>query len=170
MDLSKQNNKIHTVLLTGLTSAAIAALIISLVSSTSHASSSSSSQTTNNYKGVKREFWLFNDHVAGLNDTKVGLSADKFRLSSIVAKKGDTVVIHFYNTKEKGGDAHSFTIHEKPYNNINTIVAPGTNQTITFTATNAGVFTYLCTFHPPSMRGQLIVEPPTQDDVAEQQQ
>ena len=153
-------------LLTGLTSAAVAGLVILLVSSTTHASSAEPT----NYKGVKREFWLFNDHVSGLNDTKVGLPADKFSIPSITVKKGDTVVIHFYNIEEKGGDNHSFTINEKPYNNINAIVHPSTNQTITFTATSTGVFPYICTFHQPSMRGQLIVEPATADEVAVQQQ
>lgn len=148
----------------GLASAAVAALALVLVFGTIHASGVEPS----NYKGVKREFYLFNDHVNGFNDTRVGIPGDKFSISSITVKKGDIVVIHFYNIEEKGGDNHSFTMNEKPYN-INTIVQPNSNQTITCTATNTGVYTYFCSFHAPSMRGQLIVEPPTQDDVAAQQ-
>ncbi len=87
-----------------------------------------------------REFWMFNDRVNRFSDTKVGIPGDKFSLSSITVKKGDTVVIHFYNIEDKGGDNHSFTIYQKPYNNINTVVQPSTNQTITFTAKAPGPF------------------------------
>jgi plastocyanin len=71
--------------------------------------------------------------------------------------KGDKVVIHFFNIEEPGADNHSFTIY-KPYN-IDVVVHPRENKTITFVANTTGTFTYLCTFHQPTMMGQLIVLP-----------
>ncbi|MDE1767255.1 MAG: hypothetical protein KGI27_13440 [Thaumarchaeota archaeon] len=48
---------------------------------------------------------------------------------------------------------------DKPYD-INVVLHPGENKTITFDANVTGIFTYYCTFHYPTMRGQLIVQPP----------
>ena len=145
-------------------SISVAALIISLAAMNyvPHISASTNlASSQNSYQPVVKDFWIFNDKVNGMNDSMVGLPGDHFSISTIVANKGDTVNIHFYNVEEKGGDSHSFTIYDKPYDNINVTVKPGTNQTITFTATTVGVYTYLCTFHQPSMRGQLVVlEPP----------
>ncbi|MFZ0843712.1 MAG: cupredoxin domain-containing protein [Nitrosotalea sp.] len=70
------------------------------------------------------------------------------------------MVIHFFNTEEPGGDNHSFTIY-KPYN-IDVILHPGENKTIIFYANTTGIFNYICTFHQPTMTGQLIVQPPPQ--------
>jgi plastocyanin len=111
------------------------------------------------YTDVKREYWLFNSDVPEFNETKTGMPHDAFSMPVISALKGDTIVIHFFNTEESSGDHHSFTILDKPYN-INVELSPGENKTITFVATTAGVFTYYCTFHQPTMRGQLIVELP----------
>ena len=112
------------------------------------------------YIGIKREYWLFNSDVPEFNETKTGMPHDAFSIPVISALKGDTIVIHFFNTEGPSGDHHSFTILDKPYN-INVELRPGENKTMTFVATTAGVFTYYCTFHQPTMRGQLIVEFPT---------
>ena len=119
---------------------------------------SENGQTT--YTGIKREYWLFNSEVPDFNETKTGMPHDAFSMPVMSAIKGDTIVIHFFNTEEPTGDHHSFTILDKPYN-MNVELSPGENKTITFVATQAGVFTYYCTFHQPTMRGQLIVESPT---------
>lgn len=111
------------------------------------------------YTGVKREFWLFNSDIPEFNDTKLGMPHDVFSMPVISALKGDTIVIHFFNTEDAGGDHHSFTILDKPYA-INVELSPGENKTITFDAKTTGVFTYYCTFHQPTMRGQLIVDLP----------
>ena len=111
------------------------------------------------YTGVKREFWLFNSDIPDFNDTKMGMPHDVFSMPVISALKGDTIIIHFFNTEEAGGDHHSFTILEKPYA-MNVELKPGENKTITLDANTAGVFTYYCTFHQPTMRGQLVVELP----------
>ena len=112
------------------------------------------------YTGVKREYWLFNSDVPDFNETMTGMPHDAFSTPVISALKGDTIVIHFFNTEEPTGDHHSFTILDKPYN-MNVELSPGENKTITFIANTAGVFTYYCTFHQPTMRGQLIVDMPS---------
>ena len=111
------------------------------------------------YSGVKREFWLFNSDIPKFNDTKMGMPHDTFSMPVISVLKGDTVVIHFFNTEDTGGDHHSFTILDKPYN-MNLDPSPNENKTITFDANTTGIFTYYCTFHQPTMRGQLVVELP----------
>jgi plastocyanin len=121
--------------------------------------SNATSDTNTAYKGVKREYWISDTDIPGFNETKMGMPRDVFSMSSITVNKGDTIVIHFFNIEEPGGDNHSFTIWDKPYN-INEVIHPGENKTITFDATTPGIFTYLCTFHQPTMRGQLIVLTP----------
>jgi plastocyanin len=83
---------------------------------------------------------------------------DVFSLTQITAKKGDTVIINFYNLEDLGGDNHSFTLIDGSYN-IDKVLAPQQNGTITFKADQAGVFQYFCKYHAPSMTGQLIVLP-----------
>ncbi len=112
------------------------------------------------YTGIKREFWLFNSNIPDFNETKMAMPHDVYSMPSIIVNKGDTVVIHFFNTEPKGGDHHSFTISDNAYN-INVEVSPRENKTITFDATTAGIFPFICTFHQPTMKGQLIVEPTT---------
>lgn len=150
---ARRNNK--TTILVAV--AAVAALSLAVVAISSSLSNGNAGAAYASYKPVTREFWLFNDKVNGMNDTMVGLPGDKFSMPTISATQGDTIIVHFYNVEGPGGDSHSFTIMDKPYDNINVVVKPGTNQTITFKATQAGVFTYICTFHQPSMRGQLII-------------
>ena len=136
----------------------IAAIVIAVIAITMPVKNMQENEQTA-YTGVKREYWLFNSDVPDFNETKTGMPHDAFSMPVISALKDDTVVIHFFNTEEPSGDHHSFTILDKPYN-MNIELSPGENKTITFTATTAGVFTYYCTFHQPTMRGQLIVELP----------
>jgi len=146
-----QNTKIVIALAVSAVVVALAALIIPYES---HA------QTNNfQYTGIKREFWLFNSNIPDLNETKMGMPHDVFSMSSIIVNKGDTIVIHFFNTEPRGGDHHSFTISDNAYN-INEEVNPGENKTITFNANTTGIFPFICTFHQPTMKGQFIVESP----------
>lgn len=128
---------------------------------TSHTNNQNAVQqnsTPNPYAGVKREFYLFDSEIPIFNETEMGMPHDTFSMPTMAVIKGDKVVIHFFNVEEKGGDPHSFTIY-KPYN-IDVIVHPHENKTITFVANTTGTFTYLCTFHQPTMVGQLLVQPP----------
>ncbi|MEO9321290.1 MAG: cupredoxin domain-containing protein [Nitrososphaera sp.] len=114
------------------------------------------------YKGVKREFYLFNMDNTRINETKVGMPADMYSISTMTVTKGDNVTIHFYNVEANASDQHSFTILDKPYVK-NVILAGGQNRTINFIANETGVFGYICSFHQPVMRGQLVVLAPTAD-------
>lgn len=114
------------------------------------------------YTGVKREFYMFDSEIPSLNETAMGMPHDIFSTSSITVMRGDMVVLHFFNVEpvSPDSDSHSFTIWDKHYN-INVIVKPGENKTISFNATTSGIFPYICTFHQPTMSGQLVVLEPT---------
>lgn len=148
-----------TAKITIIASVSIAAIIIAVIAIALPVKNMQENEQTA-YTGVKREYWLFNSDVPDFNETKTGMPHDAFSMPVISALKGDTVVIHFFNIEEPTGDHHSFTILDKPYN-MNVELSPGENKTITFVATSTGVFTYYCTFHQPTMRGQLIVDLPT---------
>ncbi|HYA83495.1 MAG TPA: cupredoxin domain-containing protein [Candidatus Bathyarchaeia archaeon] len=107
--------------------------------------------------GNKKSFYLFTDEIEGINETKLGMPADYYIPSIFVANKGDSITMHFYNLD--ADDRHTFTIGA-PYN-INEDVAPQHNATFTFKAGNEGVFRFYCTYHQPTMTGQLIVLPPS---------
>jgi len=81
----------------------------------------------------------------------------------IIINKGDTLVIHFYNPTD---ERHSFTM-KAPYEGNYTLSEGPTDQaptspihdvTITINASQAGTFQFYCIFHPPQMRGSLIVQ------------
>lgn len=139
-------------------SIAIAAIIIATVAITM-TMLNTSRVNNQQYNGKTREFWLFNSNIPDFNETKMDMPHDVYSMPTIQVFRGDTAIIHFFNTEEAGGDNHSFTINEEPYN-LNVVLSPGQNKTITFEANTTGIFSYYCTFHQPIMRGQLIVEPP----------
>ena len=141
-----------------MTAISIAAIILSSIAVVMLLmNTKSESQTT--YSGQTKEFWIFTSDLPEFNETKMGMPHDVFSASTITVTKGDTVIIHFYNTENIGADSHTFTI-DKPYS-INVVLQPGQNKTITFNANTSGIFDYICTFHQPTMRGQLIVEEPS---------
>jgi plastocyanin len=106
---------------------------------------------------TNRTFYLENLEIEAM-PKKFGIPSDVFSLTQIAAKQGDTVTINFYNLEQSGGSQHSFVLHNGPYN-VDQEVDPQQNTTITFKATQAGVFQYFCKYHPPTMTGQLIVLP-----------
>jgi plastocyanin len=102
-----------------------------------------------------KSFYVFTEEIEGLNETKLRIPGDVYYPNILVANKGDLVTIHFYNLD---ADApHTFTIG-LPYN-INKDVLPLQNVTFTFKAGNEGVYRFYCTYHQPTMTGQLIVLP-----------
>jgi plastocyanin len=121
------------------------------------------------YKGMTREFYLNNLDNPKIDEEKAGIPADMFNIPEMTVRKGDTVVIHFYNVEPEADDRHSFTILDGPYATNNSLDG-GQNKTITFTANQTGIFQYVCTYHMPSMTGQLVVSLPTLDEVRAQQQ
>ena len=119
--------------------------------------SSSDPSASSNALGSNKSFYLFTDEIEGINETKLGIPADYYIPNIFVANKGDSITMHFYNLD--GDDRHSFTIGT-PYN-INEDLAPMHNATFTFKAGNEGVYRFYCTYHQPTMTGQLIVLPPS---------
>jgi plastocyanin len=140
-------------------------LSVSTLTSMVHAQSNSSSvqnqkgssgtSVSSNALGSNKSFYLFTDEIEGINETKLGMPADYYIPNIFVANKGDLVTMHFYNLD--ADDRHTFTIGS-PYN-INEDVAPLHNVTFTFKAGNEGVYRFYCTYHQPTMTGQLIVLP-----------
>lgn len=157
------NTSVKIAVIIGFSIAAIAISIAAIFISTqsiSHTNSQSTLQSAvSHYQGKKREFWMFDSEIPDLNETQMGMPHDVYSMSNISVYRGDDVVIHFFNVEPQGGDNHSFTIFDKPYD-INVVVTPGQNKTITFDANTTGIFSYYCTFHQPTMRGQLLVQAP----------
>jgi plastocyanin len=117
-------------------------------------SSSDPSSSSNTVKSSK-PFYLYTGEIEGINETKLGMPADYYIPNIFVANKGDIITVHFYNLD--ADDKHSFTMGA-PYN-INQNVAPLHNTTFTFKAGDEGVYRFYCTYHQPTMTGQLIVLP-----------
>ena len=158
-------NNTKNIIILGISIAAIIVALMAITFSLQNmlqTSNQNTLQTNNNqqhYTGEKREFWVFDTDIPDFNETQMGMPHDVYSMSAMNVFKGDKVVIHFFNIEQPSGDNHSFTIFDKPYN-INVVLNPGENKTITLDANITGIFTYYCTFHQPTMRGQLIVQPP----------
>jgi plastocyanin len=106
-----------------------------------------------------REFYLFTqvDEGAEAMEEELGIPPDLFFPTQIVVNKEDNVVVHFYNLEpEETQEHHTFTMATGVYQMHNDLNA-GEQKTIEFTASEAGVFEYYCTFHEPTMKGQLVV-------------
>ncbi len=101
-----------------------------------------------------REFTVVTSTV-DFNETQAGIPHDTFTPNQITVNQGDKVIMHFINTEDKP-ERHTFTL---PAYNINVDLGMGQKQDITFTATQAGVFQFRCTYHLPTMSGQLVVLP-----------
>lgn len=87
-----------------------------------------------------------------------GLKSDYvFSSALIIANKGDTLRIHFFNPTDK---PHSFTM-VAPF--TNDVVVPNSNTTvtnanITIAANQGGSFPFYCKFHSPQMIGILVLQ------------
>lgn len=106
-----------------------------------------------------REFYLFTqvDDAVAEREDEIGVPPDLFFPTQMVVNKGDKMVVHFYNLEpEETQEHHTFTITSGQYLTNNDLNA-GEQKTIEITASEAGVFEYQCTYHQPTMRGQLIV-------------
>ena len=100
-------------------------------------------------------FYLFSAEHEGVNETKLEIPPDTYSPDLLEVTEGDNVTIHFYNLDTT--DRHTFTMGA-PYN-INEDLLPGTNATFSFKAADEGVFRFYCTYHQPTMSGQLVVLP-----------
>jgi plastocyanin len=119
------------------------------VSTTTGGSTSSPASSSN------KIFYLFSAEHEGVNETKLEIPPDTYSPDVLEVTEGDNVTIHFYNLDTT--DRHTFTIGA-PYN-INEDLLPGTNATFTFKAGDEGVFRFYCTYHQPTMSGEIVVLP-----------
>ena len=146
--------------LMGISVAAIAialvAIFVASYSLTNIETSDENDEDDERYVPQNREMWLFTQVDEHIDEDKLSIPPDQFSHDSIVVNKGDNVKIHFYNLEPvETQEHHTFTIYS-PYD-INHDINAGEEASIVFTATESGIFDYICTYHQPTMRGQLIV-------------
>lgn len=132
-------------------SKAIAISILAIIVAVAAVGVALTSRPTGGPALTKREFYVVTPELS-FNETAAGIPHYVFTPTQITVNRGDDVLIHFYNTADD--THHTFTLLAY---NINVDLAPGQHQDITFTANKAGVFSFGCTFHPQTMRGELIV-------------
>jgi len=80
-----------------------------------------------------------------LDGTKIWLP------SSIMVQQGDDVELTLIN---KLDEPHGFEIKDF---GIEQVVQPKAQMTVKFTASKAGVYSYICQMHPPHLGGQILV-------------
>jgi plastocyanin len=138
--------------------AAIVLGAIALVVATSISYSQSDKMVeTSSYSPQTKDIYLFSKVDENIDEDKFGIPPDMFSLGQIVVHKGDNVSIHFYNLEPvETQEHHTFTIEGGPYK-MNYDINAGESTTIEFTASEVGSYEYLCTFHKPTMSGQLVV-------------
>ena len=135
---------------------ALVAIFVASYSLTNIATLDENDEDDERYVPQTREMWLFTQVDEHIEEDKLKIPPDQFSHDSIVVNKGDNVKIHFYNLEPvESQEHHTFTI-TSPYD-INHDINAGEEASIVFTATESGIFDYLCTYHQPTMRGQLIV-------------
>ena len=142
--------------LVGLSVAAIAIAIVAIFVTLYSTMGNESVMNSSSYNPQTREIYLFSEVDENIDEDKLGIPPDQFSLDSIVVNKGDTVKVHFANLEPvETQEHHTFTI-DTPYN-VDLDINAGENSMVEFKATEAGIFEYVCTFHEPTMIGQLIV-------------
>ena len=127
-----------------------------------------------------KTFYLFNTELEGL---PAGMDHYIYSLPVILANRGDSVTVNLFNIAETEAEGteeeeaegteeeeaegteeeverHAFIIDTPPYS-VNIDTAPGEMGNATFTADQEGIFQYYCMYHPQTMRGQLVVLPPS---------
>ena len=140
---------------------------------------STTNQTTASASNNKT-FYLFNTELEGL---PAGMDHYIYSLPVILANRGDSVTVNLFNIAETEAEGteeeeaegteeeeaegteeeverHAFIIDTPPYS-VNIDTAPGEMGNATFTADQEGIFQYYCMYHPQTMRGQLVVLPPS---------
>lgn len=139
-----------TLMSTKLVGLSIAAIVLAIF-----AASLSIIDNINSYNPQTRDIYLFSQVDENIDEEKFGIPPDQFSLGSIVVNKGDTVRIHFTNLEPvETQEHHTFTLSAY---NIDADINAGEDTIIEFTATETGIFEYVCTYHEPTMTGQLVV-------------
>jgi len=138
--------------------AAIVMSAIALVVATSFSNPSDSMMVSASTQSPQtQEIHLFTQVDENIDEEIFGIPPDQFNLGQIVVNKGDKVRINFFNLEPvETQEHHTFTIEDSPYQ-MDYDINAGESTLIEFDATKAGVFNYICTFHEPTMTGQLVV-------------
>jgi nitrosocyanin len=89
-----------------------------------------------------KKFTLIN---VALNDTKIWLP------SSLMVHAGDEVELTLINKLDL---PHGFKIEAF---GIETVLQPTSQTTVRFTATNPGLYPFICQLHPPHIGGEILV-------------
>ncbi len=109
------------------------------------------------YSPQTRDVYLFTMVDEHIDEESLEIPPDQFSHDSIVANEGDTIKIHFYNLEPvESQEHHTFTINDPSYK-IHEDINADESTIIEFKATESGIFDYICTYHQPTMRGQLVV-------------
>lgn len=133
---------------------------------------STTNQTVAPSSTNNKTFYLFNTELEGLDEATAGIPHYIYSLPVIVVNKGDSLAVNLFNiaetkeeeTEEEGTleeeeeGRHSFTVNTPPYS-VDIDTAAGESGNATFTAEEEVIFEYFCKYHPPTMRGQLVVLP-----------
>ena len=118
---------------------------------------------------------VFTPRASGISESAGGkviniqAAMDGFDLKEIHVKVGEPLTVNLQSMDNSmhtdGGGKHQFAIDEL---GVNLIAQPMASSSATFTATEAGTFTYYCDIccggkANPTMNGKLIVEPAAED-------
>jgi plastocyanin len=137
----------------------VAVLLSALVGSVTGLSASYLARTSP--AAQTRDFYLFGVDQSFNATLASGLKADyAYSSSFITVNKGDTLAVHFYNPTDQN---HTFTLGSPYANDVfvaahPTDASPIHNATITINANQAGIFSFHCRFHMPSMSGNIVVQ------------
>ena len=143
----------------GISIAAIVIAIIGLVVGVTSMDGLEVTESEESYISQTREIYLFTMVDEDIDEEKMNIPPDMYSQDTIVVKQGDKVKIHFFNVEPvESQEHHTFTINDPAYKTNNDINA-GDDTIIEFTASKSGIFDYLCTYHQPTMRGELVVLP-----------
>jgi plastocyanin len=104
-----------------------------------------------------KEFYLFTAEIPDVAEEKLRVAGDAFSIPTMIVNKGDNITVHFYNVDPVTDERHSFTIGA-PYN-VDSDIAFGESDVVSFMADHEGIFQYYCKYHLPVMTGQLQVVP-----------
>jgi plastocyanin len=144
-----------------LAAIAIAAVAIAIasVSLTDFVEVEREEEEREEYRPQTRDVYLFTHVDEGIEEDVLEIPPDMFSQDTIVVKQDDKVKIHFYNLEPiESQEHHTFTINDPAYRIHNDLNAQE-NTVIEFTASKSGIFEYICTYHQPTMRGELVVLP-----------
>ena len=154
MELMSSSASSRTIM--GLGIAAIAIAIAAIFVATSGIQEEIGDEESE-YAPQTRDVYLFTMVDEHIDEEALEIPPDQFSHDSIVANEGDTIKIHFYNLEQvESQEHHTFTINDPSYK-IHEDINAGESTIIEFKATKSGIFDYICTYHQPTMRGQLVV-------------